>query len=255
MNILILEEDIFVYHQLCEMLDTIVPDANIIGPLSTVKRGKIFFTARREWIDLIIADIQLKDGLCFEALNKAPDDVPVIFISDTEDYAMHAFGYNSLSYLLKPITEEILREAIRKACTRLITDIDRLEWKSLVKEQMGYRKHFTVNTFSGERVIAIEEVRYFVSEGKNTYMVLHDSTSFEIGMSLTDTAKQLDPHRFMRVNRKYIVPISEIDTLEHDINGKEKLLLKEGVRNPIIIISRDKKNIVHKWINGVHTTQ
>lgn len=120
-------------------------------------------------------------------------------------------------------------------------------------EKSNYRERFFVNTFKGEKIIEVSEVRYFVSENKSTYIVLHNGNSFVIDMPLTDIVAQLDPHLFMRVNRKYIVPASLIAGFERDINGKEKLLLKSGKKNPDIIISRDNKHVVHEWLSGVHS--
>ncbi|MBQ9237548.1 MAG: LytTR family transcriptional regulator [Prevotella sp.] len=121
-------------------------------------------------------------------------------------------------------------------------------------QKARFRERFFVNTFKGEKVIDVAQVRYFVSENKSTYIVLHDGNSFVVEMTLTDIMEQLDPHAFMRVNRKYIVPILEVAGFERDVNGKERLVLKQGNKSPEIIISRDNKNKVHEWIEGdAHT--
>ncbi|MBR2204478.1 MAG: LytTR family transcriptional regulator DNA-binding domain-containing protein [Prevotella sp.] len=114
----------------------------------------------------------------------------------------------------------------------------------------NYRERFCVNTFKGERVITTSDVRYIVSENKCTYFVLHDGSSFDINMTLTAIAEVLNPRSFMRVNRKYIVPLVQVERFEQDINGKERLILKHGRRTPKIIISRDNKHNVHDWVNG-----
>lgn len=128
-----------------------------------------------------------------------------------------------------------------------------LQLARLTMPQETYRDRFIVNTFKGEKVVDVAEVRYFVSENKSTYIVLHDGSSFNIDMPLTTIAGQLCPKAFMKVNRKYIIPLSMVERFEQDINGKERLIMKHGKKNPKIIISREKKNNVHNWINGVHT--
>lgn len=115
----------------------------------------------------------------------------------------------------------------------------------------NYRERFCVNTFKGEKVITTSEIRYIVSENKCTYIVLHDGSSFDINMTLTAIATTLNPRAFMRVNRKYIVPLVQVERFEQDINGKERLILKHGRKSPRIIISRDKKHNVHDWVKGV----
>ena len=121
-----------------------------------------------------------------------------------------------------------------------------LQLAKLQAPDEGYRERFIVNTFKGEKVVDVSEVRYIVSENKSTYIVLHDG-------SLSIIAGQLCPRTFMKVNRKYIIPLSMVERFEQDINGKERLILKHGRKNPKITISRDNKNIVHNWVNGVHT--
>jgi len=237
MNILILEDDIYSYYQLCSIITDMLPDSNIIGPMTSVKSCSRFFQDNKEPLHLIITDVNLEDGTAFTALDEAPPEVPVVFTTSHEEYALRAFDYNSLAYLLKPIDEARLKKALRKALG------------------MEYRERFIVNTFKGEKVVSVDDIRYFVSENKLTYIVLNNGTSYYIDMTLTLIAEQLNPRKFMRVNRKYIVPLTEVEGFERDINGKERLILKEGVKNPVIVISRDNKRNVHKWIDGMHTPQ
>ncbi len=246
MNILILEDEIYNYHFLCEMLTRLVPCCNIRGPLATVAEGKEYFS-REEDTDLIIADIQLNDGLSFVALSEAPADVPIIFTTAYDEYALKAFEYNSLSYLLKPVDEDELQVAIRKSQKRLIRDEHRREMFLNLSSHTRYRERFIVNTFKGESVIHVSQIRYFISEEKNTFIKLLDGSSFSIDLSLKAIDGQLNPAEFMQVNRKFIVPMREIERFERGINGKETLILK-GDNPPEIAISRDRKQKVHEWI-------
>ena len=95
-----------------------------------------------------------------------------------------------------------------------------LQLAKLQAPDEGYRERFIVNTFKGEKVVDVSEVRYIVSENKSTYIVLHDGSSFNIDMPLSIIAGQLCPRTFMKVNRKYIIPLSMVERFEQDINGK-----------------------------------
>lgn len=247
MNILIFEDEQYNFDLLCSILTELVDDCYIYGPLTSVAEGRRFFQTNEERLDLIIADIQLNDGLSFYALTDAPADVPIIFTTAYDEYALRAFEYNSLSYLLKPVDEDELRDAIRKTQERMITDEHREELFRILSESARYRERFLVRTFNGERVVSISQMRYIVSEQKCTYLVLIDGTSYELDKPLSILAEELHPRRFMRVNRKYIVPLSQVDRLETGTNGKEQLLL-QGTNPPEIIISRDNKDKVHRWL-------
>lgn len=248
MNILILEPDIQCFDSLCAMLDKLLGGCNIIGPIANVEQGQTFFAENRERLDIIIAEVQLDDGLSFYALDHAPSDVPVVFTTSHGEHALQAFAYNSLSYLLKPITEDALNEALHKARERLITDEHREELLKLVARKARYRERFRVRTFNGERVVSVSKMRYIVSEQKVTYLVLADGSSYELNKPLTALQEELDPRFFMRVNRKYIVPSREVEGFEYGTNGKERMILK-GDNPPLIIISRENKDNVHKWLS------
>lgn len=247
MNILIFEDERYNFDLLAEMLREYMPECVIYGPLESIVEGRRFFAENKEHIDIIIADVQLNDGLSFYALSEAPADIPVIFTTAYEEYALKAFDYNSLSYLLKPIDDEELREAIRKTQERLITDEHRDELFSMLSQHMRYRERMVVKTYKGEKIINLSQVRYFLSEQKSTFMKLHDGTSCELEQSLSALEKELNPRQYMRVNRKYIVPLREVKGFESLSGGKELLVLS-GENAPEIIISRDSRKRIHEWV-------
>lgn len=239
MNILILEDEIYNFHLLRHMLEEMGENYCVTGPVASVKYAIDYLQMHKD-IDIIIADIQLNDGLSFDALKYAPENVPVIFTTAYDQHALKAFEYNSLSYLLKPIDEDELREALRKA-KRL--------GEGAANALKVYRKRFIVKTGLGERVILLDSVRYILSENKTTYIKLLDGSSYPIDISLETVATQLDPRQFMRVNRKYIVPLINVSGTLTLMGGKEQLLLK-GNDYPEIIVSRDRKNKVNSWLES-----
>ncbi|MBP5479651.1 MAG: response regulator transcription factor [Bacteroidaceae bacterium] len=247
MTIVIFEDEIFNYHLMCDMLQKILPSCNILEPISTVAEGRKFFADGKVRPDIIIADIQLNDGLSFSALVDAPADIPIIFTTAYDEYALRAFEFNSLSYLLKPVDTDSLQKAINKALSRLITDEERKELLRLMSQHSQYRERFLLHTSTGEMVVPLSLVRYIMTMNKSSFIVLHNGTMYNTDLSLTDIDSQLDPTRFMRVNRQFIIPASEVVGFERDTNGKERMIIK-GDDVPEIIISRDKRNAVHEWV-------
>lgn len=253
MKILIFEDEQYNFDLLRDMLQEIVPNCEIIGPLTSIAEGRRFFAERSlsgSFDGIIIADIQLNDGLSFYALADAPDDVPIIFTTAYDEYALEAFEFNSLSYLLKPIDEDELRIAIRKTQERLITDENRSILFQQLTKNANYRQRIISRSYTGEKVINVFDVSYFVSEQKSTFAVLYDGTSHLLDISLSELITQLNPHNFIRPSRKYIVPINNIDRFEQDINGKERLILKEN-SGVVITVSREKKQMVHKSLMSI----
>lgn len=247
MNILIFDKEKESFEMLREMISQHHADCTFFGPVKTIAEGQTFFLRNKTRIDVIVANVQLADGLSFYALDDAPADVPVIFLADTGEHALKAFEYNSLSYILKPVSPTTLMEAIRKTQERLITDEHRKELLQMIKKQAKYRERFLVKTFKGETLIDISQIRYWVSEEKSTYAVKADGTMFAMDRPLNVLITELDPRFYMRVNRKYIVPAREIERFEHSTNGKEILILR-GEESPDIVLSREGKQKVHDWL-------
>lgn len=248
LSIVVFEDDPYHYRLLRHHIAAINPDHEVVGPLTTVESGKAFFSYHQD-VDLIIADIRLGDGLVFEALDYAPDDIPVIFTTTHKDYALEAFKHNSLCYLLKPIDERALAKAIRKTMP-LIRIARHAPDTSAVPDTYGsqHRHDFLVKTATGEQCVYAPTLRYVASENKSTYLHLIDGTSFTLDLTLEQLATQLDPRVFMRVNRKYIVPKEQVKGFSHLSNGKIRLELY-GDACPEIIVSRTHRNEVCEWLN------
>jgi len=244
LTIVIFEDDPYSYRLLRHMLQTIDPSYEVVGLLSSVEEGRAFFSYHQD-IDLIIADIKLRDGLVFDALSYAPDDIPVIFITAHEEYAFRAFEYNSLCYLLKPVKEHQLAMAIRKSM-RLRKQISEKSF-GLGNPSMGDKSCFWVKTATGAKRIPGSMVRYISSEDKTTYVRLMDDTTYPLDQSLEDVASSLDARSFMRVNRKYILPRNQVKGYDSLPNGRLRLLLY-GDDCPEIIVSRTQRKVVCNWL-------
>ncbi len=249
MNILIFEDEIYNFSLLRHQLMDMNSDYNVIGPISTVEEGRAFLSYHND-MDLIIADIQLGDGLSFDALRHAPEGTPIIFTTAYDEYALRAFEYNSLSYLLKPVGEEELAKAVAKALRHAHAanmGADGGSVYAALAADSAHRHCFLVRTSKGERRVHVSMMRYVASEDKTAYVHLIDGTSYPIDMTIAEAAAQLDPRRFMRVSRKYILPLEQVKGSEHLPNGRMRLMLY-GASQPEIVVSRDMRKRVRAWM-------
>jgi two-component system response regulator LytT len=244
LTIVIFEDDPYFYRLLRHMLQTIDPSYEVVGLLSSVEEGRAFFSYHQD-IDLIIADIKLRDGLVFDALSYAPDDIPVIFITAHEEYAFQAFEYNSLCYLLKPVKEHQLAMAIRKSMRLRVPDHN--DEFSLGNPVTGDNLSFWVRSATGAKRIPASMVRYISSEDKTTYLRLMDGSTYPLDKTLEEVASGLRSDAFMRVNRKYILPRNQVKGFDSLPNGRMRILLY-GDDCPEIIVSRTQRKEVCKWL-------
>ena len=112
MTILLIEDEPLIGKQLLKIVRYLEPGATIDGPLTNVQSVVDYLSHRTP--DLVIADIQLADGVSFEAFQQVNLNVPVIFTTAYDEYAIRAFKLNSIDYLLKPIDPDELKAALAK---------------------------------------------------------------------------------------------------------------------------------------------
>src|SRR5271154_818018 len=113
MNIVIIDDEKPACENLARELVLIDENIQIVSVCSNIKESCKWFKNNPQ-PDLIFMDIYLRDGLCFEIFNQCEITCPVIFITGYEKYITHAFVYNSIDYLLKPISQDQLKLSISK---------------------------------------------------------------------------------------------------------------------------------------------
>ncbi len=178
--------------------------------------------------DLVFLDIQMPGMNGFEMLQKLDEIPKVIFVTAYDEFALKAFEINALDYLLKPIDPTRLNETLVKLqqpeeefVTKLI-DLDARQTKILTKGDKIFIK-------DGEKCwfIDIDTVRMFESDG-NYVKVYFDKFRPLILRSLNSLEERLDSKHFFRANRKFIINLNWISSIENWFNGGLLVNLKEG---------------------------
>ncbi|MBR3659840.1 MAG: response regulator transcription factor [Bacteroidaceae bacterium] len=254
MNILIIEDEQNSALRLKRLIESVDSNYTVIGMVASNAEAKTFFTSQHPVIDLILSDIQLGDGLSFEALRCAPVGVPVIFTTAYDQYAVQAFKFNSLDYLLKPIDETELRAALQKVqtikTTATNTDAITQLLDVLGKGPIRYRERFLIPHKADEfLIIPANEVSHFVIQDGVVRLCTLSGVRHQLGMTLDEVESQLDPQRFMRVNRQYIVNASAVDKLSAWFQGKLRIYIK-GFPDDEITVSKEKVSAVKRWLDS-----
>jgi len=170
--------------------------------------------------DVVFLDIHMpgKDGFgVLEELDYMPH---VIFITAYDEYAIKAFDVNALDYLLKPIEVDRLKEAINKVKAELIEPIEK-------SEKLGIDDQVFVK--DGDRCwfVNLADVPMFESEG-NYVRVYFDKNKPLILKSLNNLSNRLDEASFFRANRKFIINLNWVESIENWFNGGLMVKLKNG---------------------------
>jgi len=173
--------------------------------------------------DLLFLDIQMPGKSGFELLEEL-DTVPtVIFTTAYDEYALKAFEYNALDYLLKPIEPKRLEETINKL-------VEKSRKKSVAESGKPiFAETDQVFVKDGERCwfVKLEKVRLFESEG-NYVRIYFENHKPLILRTLNYLDERLDSKTFFRANRKHIVNLKWIDTIEPWLNGGLLVKFKDG---------------------------
>lgn len=220
--------------------------------LSSVEEAVVWFGSNKE-PDLVFLDIQLSDGLSFEIFEQVHINSSIIFTTAYDEYALRAFKLNSIDYLLKPIQEYELKQAIDKFQNNRTAIFGFNQQFDLFKQFMStsnaveYKERFAVKVGAQIKIILRSEIVCFYSENKATYVQTTEGRNYIIDYTLEELEKMVDPVDFFRMSRKFIVSIHSIKDIYSYSNSRLKLNLV-NLESEDLIVSREKVTDFKKWI-------
>lgn len=251
MRILIVEDEKLAARKLSSMIEELREEADIIATAKSVTEAVSLI--RSNDIDLGFFDIQVEDGLSFDIFEKTNVNFPVIFTTAFNEYAIRAFKFNSIDYLLKPISEDEVENAIRKYEKIWKGEQSKLT-VSMIEEVKNiisgnYKERFSVKIGSKFEIIHVSDICYFYSFEKGTYAKTLSDRDYLLDNSLENIFPLLDPKRFFRISRKHIVNIDHIKNVYAYSNSRLRVhtILEEKEE---LIISREKVSRFKAWMEG-----
>jgi len=221
----------------------------IVGVCASNAETKAFFATDAD-VDLILSDIQLGDGLSFESLRTLPDAIPVIFTTAYDHYAVQAFRFNSIDYLLKPIDSEELHVALKKVKQVSTTNTIAQLLESVKSQTIRYRERFLIPSRADEfLIIPVSDVSHITIRDGVVRICTIEGKHHTLNMTLEEVESQLDPQRFMRVNRQYISSAAAVQKLSTYFLGKMRIHMA-GAPDEEIIVSKEKVAAVKRWLDS-----
>ena len=251
MNVLIIEDERPAADKLVRLLKKIDENINIAGITETVE-------ATVNWIqsnpspDLMLMDIQLDDGICFEIFETIKVETPVIFTTAYNEYALRAFKVNSIDYLLKPVEEESLRKALEKYKTihfntagetlkQLFSDLNR-----------QYKNRFLIKIGSHYRSVKSNEICCFYILERATFIRTFSGREYSVDNSLDFIHKTIDPETFFRINSNCLLNINAISDILSYSSSRLQIKLHDKIPSldeSYLVVSREKVTEFKKWID------
>ncbi|MEM1260553.1 MAG: LytTR family DNA-binding domain-containing protein [Bacteroidota bacterium] len=254
MNVLIIEDEAAAAENLKYLLTEMEGSIHVEAVLDSVKESIRFFEKEPN-VELVFMDIHLADGISFEIFKNVTINVPIIFTTAYDEYALRAFKVKSIDYLLKPIDEDELREAILKfkEARDMYRPKDEMhEILNLLKrEKKTYRSTYLVQQRDTLIPLPTSEIAYFMVDTGLSKVVTVGNRTFLLERKLEDIESELDPNDFFRVNRQFIVQRKAIKSLQLYFN--RKLILNIDPKPPEkIVVSKVKAPKLKLWIDKAY---
>ena len=226
-------------------------DITVKAALDSVKSGIKWFKENPP-PDLVFLDIQLSDGTAFDLLRELNQSPPIIFTTAYDQYAVKAFKFNSVDYLLKPLNQDELNRALDKFI-RSVSE-DKVQSAGQVYNKIDnflngdFKKRFLVKVGKQFRSIEVSNVAYFIYDDGFTYICDKAGKRLPIDHSLDNLENMLHPLEFFRVNRKLLVALSSINQIHTYFNGRLLLKLNPAMIEEVVV-SRDRVSDFKRWMD------
>lgn len=253
MKIAIIEDEEMAVQQLKSLLPEIVTATDFVAVIDTVEEA-VAWLATRPAVDVILLDIHLADGSCFSIFQQYKVDIPVIFTTAYNQYAIQAFEVNSIDYLLKPVRKERLQQAMDKFQrlnnrNQMIITEQQLQYITREIKATNHKRHFLVPYKDRLIPVQTDDFAWFEIKGGVVRGITFDKKHWLLEESLDELASALSPEAFYRANRQFLVNRKAIKEIEYYFNGRFCLHLSPNPDEPVLI-SKARAGKFRDWMAG-----
>lgn len=248
-RVIIVEDETAAVVNLRSMLSVVAGDIEVVAVLESVEEAVEYFSSK-PIADIVFMDIHLADGDSFRIFKRVEIDIPIIFTTAYNEYALEAFKVNSIDYLLKPYKEEDLRRALDKLqrLTALERDQQQQRREQMVASAQGGAMQTMLVRYKDKIVpIAMEEVAFFYTYAERVTLTTLKGDSYPVDKSLEALQQQLSDVKFFRANRQFIISRSAVKDIA--VWFGSRLALNLVVETPErIIISKARVPEFKQWL-------
>lgn len=223
-----------------KLMLTEYPQIEVIGTFTSSQKALKEIPALKP--DLIFMDVEMPVLNGFELLEQLGDtDFNVVFATAYNQFALKAFRFNALDYLVKPIYNEDLRHVIEKAEKRNNVHKDQLEnLKKQLRE--GNITKIAIPEQTGITFIDIKDIVFVEASGNYSSIVLNDKKKLLVTRNLKDIQEVLEEQHFLRVHRQYIVNLNLVKSF-----NRNEGLLTMTTGDALPVARSQKQNLIEKY--------
>lgn len=263
MKVFIVEDELPAQMNLRRALTQNFDEVEILGTAESIESAVEWLRNPDNQPDIIFMDVELSDGLCFEIFKYVDVDANVIITTAYDNYAIRAFKTNCIDYLLKPIDNQELINAVKKcqkdnprleqvrAMLRMANQIegDNVGENASTPLKFECKSRFVVKIGDHIIIVQVRDIAYFISRDKTTYIVTREGKSYLLDNSLDMIETLVDPTVFFRISRACIASIDSIASVSRHFSGRLRISLNPK-KDDDIFVSRVRTANFMKWLNS-----
>lgn len=250
-KVIIVEDETAAAVNLRSMLSTVVGEVEVVALLESVEEAVEYFRGDVD-ADVVFMDIHLADGDSFRIFRSVEIDIPIIFTTAYDEYALEAFKVNSIDYLLKPFGEEELRRALDKL--NRLTASERVAQRGSVERMVAQSENDALQTMLvryKDKIIPVkmDDVAYFYTYAERVTLTTLSGESYPVDKTLEALSQQLSEDKFFRANRQFIISRRAVKDIA--VWFGSRLALNLTVETPErIIISKARVPEFKQWLQS-----
>lgn len=250
MKIIIFEDERHNAERLVQLLQKLLPSFEILTVIESIEDGLAWFSGANPLADLFFIDIQLSDGNCFELLDRIDMQVPIIFTTAYDNFAMQAFKVYSVDYLMKPIDPLELKRALDKYQYFKVPAAATLNLSGIAQEFFK-REHTRFLGKGNNQLLYVKakDIAHVHFADGITWVTTMTGQKTPLDYSLDQIEKMLDKGLFFRINRKLIVHIDAIKKITTYYNSRFILQLHPHTEVDAVV-SRERVMRFKTWLEG-----
>lgn len=282
-NYAIIENEEFSRLNLAYQIGKLRPDWKLCFTAETVEDTVAFLmNTASSGVDLLFLDIELDDGICFDIFRELSEiktqrrpinDIPVIFTTSYDQYALEAFRLNSVDYLLKPIQDEDLARAVQKwertrrnsletpaDMEKLMLDLmttmeqakGKMDMTSRFIQKMphqGVASRILITTGNNYHSVELSDVAYFQADDKVVYAVMNGTGTRRVTgfASLGNVSPLLPDKDFFQLSRGIIANINAVKKVSKYFKGRLLVTLGAGATEEKVTVTAARKYEFLEW--------
>lgn len=259
LSLFIAEDEPPALARLLEALQRVAPAAQVLGTAGSVQATRAWL-ARHPPPQLLLLDIQLADGLSlalFDPAAGAPvPAVPVIFTTAHDAFVLEAFKCNAIDYLLKPVADTALAAALARyeALNRHFTGnlaalLATLPLQSAAApaQPVAWRQRLVLRRGAGFASVRCDDIAWCTSVDKLAFVVTRSGERLLADERLAELEATLDPQRFFRVNRQFLVQVDAVHGFRPHGKGQLRLELQPAHDAPVLV-SQERARAFREWM-------